>query len=304
MTETLQKNTLNWREARSAPMWLCLIWYALALLAAAASFLMLQDSLSPVWNVFVADIVATFVIFLSSRVTQNSSMYDPYWSVLPIVLVSFWLLYNPSETTIHIREWIALIFVWLWGLRLTFNCMRRWQNMQEIDFRYIMLKENSGMAWPFVDLMGIHVFPTIQVFLGLLPVLLLAGFDTPLNIIDGLAILIFLASLAIETIADEQLHKFKKHNTDPEKVCTEGLWGWSQHPNYIGENLFWISLFVLALAASPDLWWTLIGVIAMLVMFIFASLPLILTHKRKKRPSYNEQVKGISVFFPRPRRKG
>lgn len=39
------------------------------------------------WVAFAADFVATVVIFIYSRVYSNSSFYDPYWSVIPPLLM-------------------------------------------------------------------------------------------------------------------------------------------------------------------------------------------------------------------------
>jgi steroid 5-alpha reductase family enzyme len=30
-----------------------------------------------------------------------------------------------------------------------------------------------------------------------------------------------------------------------------GLWRWCRHPNYLGEVLFWVSLWLFAIAADP-----------------------------------------------------
>ena len=39
-----------------------------------------------------ADVVATFVIFGFSRIHDNSSFYDAYWSVAPIAIAFYWAL--------------------------------------------------------------------------------------------------------------------------------------------------------------------------------------------------------------------
>lgn len=40
---------------------------------------------------FIADIIATLVIFIFSRAFKNSSFYDAYWSVIPPLFLLYWL---------------------------------------------------------------------------------------------------------------------------------------------------------------------------------------------------------------------
>ena len=39
---------------------------------------------------FLGDIVATLWIFLSSFIVNNSSVYDPYWSIAPAFVIVYW----------------------------------------------------------------------------------------------------------------------------------------------------------------------------------------------------------------------
>ena len=41
-------------------------------------------------DTFVADLLATVVIFAFSRAYRNSSFYDAYWSVVPPLLLVYW----------------------------------------------------------------------------------------------------------------------------------------------------------------------------------------------------------------------
>ena len=43
-------------------------------------------------NLLIADVVATIVVFFFSLVFQNASVYDPYWSVQPLVIVFLFFL--------------------------------------------------------------------------------------------------------------------------------------------------------------------------------------------------------------------
>jgi len=64
------------------------------------------------------------------------------------------------------------------------------------------------------------------------------------------ACVLWLASLALETVADTQLTKWKVSNrTDKTGVCQVGLWKYSRHPNYFFEFMIWISYVIYAISS-------------------------------------------------------
>jgi len=54
---------------------------------------------------------------------------------------------------------------------------------------------------------------------------------------------LYALGLGIETIADVQKYLFKRAN--PGKFCKVGLWGVSQHPNYLGNLILWFGILVM-----------------------------------------------------------
>ena len=116
----------------------------------------------------VAAAIATFFIFIMSYLLKNSSMYDPFWSVQPMVFgAGLVAAYGIENVTTH--QWITVIGMQLYGLRLTSNFYRDWPGLSHEDWRYKDLAEKSGKAYWLVSLSGIHFFPTVQVFMGCLP---------------------------------------------------------------------------------------------------------------------------------------
>ena len=68
-------------------------------------------------NLLIADTVATIVCFIFSLIFKNSSVYDPYWSVAPIVILIGFAIANGLNTL----GIVLLIAICYWGLRLTVN---------------------------------------------------------------------------------------------------------------------------------------------------------------------------------------
>ena len=105
------------------------------------------------------------------------------------------------------------------------------------------------------------------------------------------------AAIAIETIADLQLHRFRA-TAAPGSTLSTGLWAYSRHPNYFGEALFWWGLWLFGAAAGPGPWWLFAGAAAITAMLFFVSIPLIDERMRASRPDYAERVARVSALVP------
>ena len=213
-----------------------LLAYLLCTAAAAAAVFGLD--LPQPWDTLAADLVATLVIFGYSLRYRNSSFYDAYWSVIPPLLAVYWMWAHAPQAVASPRAWLVMALVWLWAIRLTTNWAVHWGGLGHEDWRYPIVRARAGKAAVWADLFGIHVFPTLQVFLGCLPIYaVMSRAELPLGWIDLAAASVTLAAIAIETIADLQLHAFIARR-QPGAFITTGLWAWSRHPNYFGELAF------------------------------------------------------------------
>ena len=68
---------------------------------------------------FLADIAATLVVWSFGILFANSSVYDPYWSIAPTIILIPWIIIKGvSLTSIDILYLIAII---IWAVRLTLN---------------------------------------------------------------------------------------------------------------------------------------------------------------------------------------
>ena len=254
---------------------------------------------SPLWNMFWADIAATVAIFVFSRLYKNSSFYDAYWSVIPPLIALYWTMAATAQGIDMTRAWLVVILVWLWGVRLTANWATFWPGLEHEDWRYAPIKTNAGKWNAVADFSAIHLFPTVIVFAACLPIYAAVAMDArPLNVLDYLAAAVTLIAILIELVSDIQLHRFLTHRK-PGEIMKTGLWALSRHPNYFGEWLFWAGLALFGLAAVPSAWWWVLpGAIAMLIMFLVASIPMIDKRSVERRPEYQAHMARVSGFVP------
>ena len=254
-------------------------------------------------NIFIADLVATVVIFAFSRSYGNSSFYDAYWSVIPPLLALFWLAVGDSQVS-TLREVLVLGLVLYWATRLTLNWAVYWEGMHHEDWRYALLRERSPNMAVLTDFFGIHLFPTLQVFAGMLPIYAVYCLgDTAFNWLDLLAAVVTFSAVTLQLVSDRQLHRFIAQRQEGEQLHT-GLWAWSRHPNYCGELGFWLGLFLFGLAAYPSgWWWIILGVVLMTLMFLFASIPMMEKRSLQRRPEYQQIIDSTSMLIPWPPRR-
>jgi len=244
-----------------------------------------------------ADLAATIVIFTFSVAYDNSSFYDAYWSVAPPCLGVFWLRCAPDDVS-TLRQVLVLGLVFVWGLRLTMNWLRGWRGLGHEDWRYVQMREQTGGAYWLASFVGLHLLPTVVVFLGCVPLFAaLVHGDEPLGWVDVLATGVTAGAIAIEAIADLQLHRFRAIAA-PGSTLATGLWACSRHPNYFGEALFWWGLGLFGVAAGATVWWANAGAATITAMLFFVSIPLIDQRMRASRPDYADRVARVSALVP------
>ncbi|MCB0704250.1 MAG: DUF1295 domain-containing protein [Saprospiraceae bacterium] len=289
---------------RSTSFSIVILAYIVALAAATgAGYWAWLKAWHPIWIAALADGIATVVVFIFSYLRKNSSLYDPYWSVIPMLIAAYFLYLGQEIPADATRAVLAFTFVCLWGIRLTWNWARSWPGLQHQDWRYDSLEQQTGKAYWLVSFSGIHLFPTIIVFLGCLPLYpALAESSAPVGWLDLLASLTCLIAVGFEFFADNQLLAFRRKPENKGKVCTDGLWRISRHPNYFGEALFWLGLFFFGLSANPESWWMGIGWVSIAAMFQFITIRMMEERQLATKPGYAEATKGISQWIPWPRK--
>jgi steroid 5-alpha reductase family enzyme len=233
------------------------------------------------------------VTYAASLYLRNGSVFDPWWSVLPPVAA---LLLVETWTPLTVA---CVLVVFVWAVRLTLNWAVGWPGLGHEDWRYALMYERAPVPRWLTLLVGVQLVPAVFVTLGCLP--LIPALTTPdgsLGSIGLLATALGLFAAGLELAADEQRRAFAE--AKPGALMDAGLWAWCRHPNYLGEILFWLSLWLFGVAASPaDFWWTAIGPISIAALFAFASIPMMETRNAERRPGWAEYVARTPRLIPR-----
>jgi steroid 5-alpha reductase family enzyme len=173
------------------------------------------------------------------------------------------------------------------------------------DWRYTKLSEDTGVFYWLVSFLGIHLFPTVLVFAGCIPMYFIFQIPDPVGIIDLLATAIAIGATIIETVADNQLLKFRKEKQQGRAsgIMDSGLWGYSRHPNYFGEIMFWVGIFIFSMPVFLDgTYWIVSGAVLMFILFVFISIPM-MEKRQLQKEGYAEYRKRVSALIPLPSKK-
>lgn len=243
----------------------------------------------------VFDIAATVVTYVFSVILANSSVYDAYWSLTPMVM-SIWLfVINRAFAPFQIA---VLVVFNIWSLRLTANWISVFTDFSYEDWRYRKYRsENNRFTWPIVNFFGIHFMPTVFVFAGMLPLFVMA--HNPLGGWSIPGIIVIISGVVMELLADKAMHRFIAEGNSG-KVCYYGLWNYSRHPNYLGEITVWLGVYVAMLPYAVSYWYYCVGFVVIAIMFNTISIPLMEKRQLARRPEYAEYRRRTSRLLILP----
>ena len=251
-------------------------------------------------RLFAADAAATLFVWLTGLILKNASVYDPYWSVAPIVMLSLGALHLGALSSGALLLGAAVA---LWGIRLTAHWSTTFAGLHVQDWRYTMLKESRPRLWFLVNLFGINLFPTVVVFMALAPAFQLLMNFREINPGFILGLAVCLSAVALQQTADAQLQRFRKRPESGGHVIRAGVWRYSRHPNYLGEILMWWGVCLAALSAPGASALYAIGPLVNTLMFIFISIPLMERRQLRSKAEYAAYKAETGMLLPRLRRR-
>ena len=242
-------------------------------------------------SLLIADMAATVFTFLFSLLFRNASVYDPYWSVQPpVILVAFAM---GRELTLF--GILLLAAVSFWALRLTANWAYTFGDLTHEDWRYRMLREKTGRWYLVINFVGIHAVPTLVVWGCTLPAVFAIREGLSLSVLSAVFIALSLGAALLQGTADVQMHRYRKHRDGA--FCRSGLWKYSRHPNYLGEILMWWGVGLSVVAACPAAWGYLSGALANTALFLFVSIPLA-DGRQSRKEGFAEYKKQTRMLLP------
>lgn len=245
-------------------------------------------------RLLIADVAATIFVFVFSVIFKNASVYDPYWSIQPIVIIAgYALTSNITPATL-----LLIISIVYWGIRLTGNWAYVFGGLNHQDWRYTKFENETGRLYPFINFTGIHMVPTLIVYLTTLPAVFVIRQELRANIGSFIGMVVCVGAATLQLVADTQMQKYRK--SGQHGLIRTGLWKYARHPNYLGEILMWWGIAIQAVSVMPSHWWFVAGALANTILFFSVSIPLA-DKRQSAKPGYAEYKAGTRSLLPIPK---
>ena len=231
--------------------------------------------------------------------TRNAGLVDPIWA---FTLGALAVVYAAAGSAPAEVRWALGLMGGLWGARLGLHLWARNAGKPE-DFRYAQFRAqwgaaaNRNMFWFFQFQ---NVFTLLLSASAFMAVAWRA--DAPPAAAFVLAGALWVVAVAGEGLADRQMERFRANPMNKGRVCRDGLWRYSRHPNYFFECVHWLAYVPLAWGA-PWGWLALAAPLIMAALLMkLSGVPLLEEEMLKRKPGYAEYVRTTSALIPWPPR--
>ena len=243
----------------------------------------------------IVSLAINIILFIPAFIFKTDKLTDLSYS-LSFIALSIIMFLTSEMTLFHI---ILLSIILLWAIRLGTYLLIRIQKMKK-DSRFDGVREN------FFKFLKFWLLQAIAVWVILLPSIATFSIESPiLNILAYVGLAIYLLGLIIESFADYQKYTFINNEDNKGMWIDSGLWKYSRHPNYLGEMMVWIGVYIFTLSSLTGRlpFIMLASPLFIILLLIFGSgIPMLEKSANKRwgdNPKYQEYKKRVGVLLPK-----
>lgn len=276
---------------------------ALGVVLVLASLLALAGSYSgqtllglPIFATLVVLVFAVqWLAYIPAYLRQTEKFYDLLGGGTFVLITLLALLFSH---TLDARAWVLAAMVVLWGVRLAGFLVWRVHRFGGDD-RFDDIKPRALRFFLTWTLQGLWVAATASAAW----IAITSEHRTGFGWVSGLGLALWVFGMAFETVADAQKTRFKLNPQNQGRFISSGLWSVSRHPNYFGEIILWVGVY---LTAAPVLvGWQWVALLSPLVVTLLltkvSGIPMLEKKAEKKwgdDPAYRAYVENTPVLIP------
>ncbi|GAA1156414.1 DUF1295 domain-containing protein [Microbacterium oxydans] len=253
----------------------------------------------PLFALAVAAAFAIQVIaFIPAMLLQTERFFDLTGSLTFFLISAALVLSTPMPDA---RSWILAAMVMLWASRLgSFLAVRvhkagsdgRFDQIKGSPLRFLQVWVIQG-AW--VSLTAAAAWIAISAD---------ASSRAPIGWLTVVGIVVWALGMVIEIVADAQKSAFRADPRNRDEFIRTGLWSRSRHPNYFGEIVIWVGVFLTAAPVLVGWQWValLSPLFVILLLTRVSGIPLLEARAEKKwgdRADYVAYREQTPVLIPK-----
>lgn len=187
-----------------------------------------------------------WIAFIPSYFFKTEKFYDISGTLAYLIVIgsATLLTKNFSGEQFFLRSYIISVLVIIWALRLgIFLFIRVLKNGEDRRFREPMKSFSKFLLWWSMSALWVSLTTLNAV------TLIINNHNTTYDYFFFFGISLWISGFIFELISDEQKRRFKKDVKNKDLFITSGLWSISRHPNYFGEIVIWVGVFVMSIPA-------------------------------------------------------
>jgi steroid 5-alpha reductase family enzyme len=253
----------------------------------------------PLFALAVAAAFAIQVIaFIPAMILRTERFFDLTGSLTFLAISVALVLLTPMPDA---RSWILAAMVILWAVRLgSFLALRvhkagsdgRFDEIKGSPVRFLQVWVIQG-AWVSITAAAAWIAISTD-----------AAARAPIGWLTVVGIAVWLLGMTIEIVADAQKSAFRADPKNKDEFIRTGLWSRSRHPNYFGEIVIWVGVFLTAAPVLAGWQWVAIlsPLFVILLLTRVSGIPLLEARAEKKwgdRADYVEYRESTPSLIPR-----
>lgn len=197
----------------------------------------------------------------------------------------------------------------MWGVRLCILLLQRWEGFPDQDRRLNILERKARKTNFLVYWIGVAApwaaVNCLCMTLVTLPITTFYMTPAPenINLTQIVGIIIMFFGLNFESSSDFDMVLFKQSkNEKSAEICDFGLRRYMRYPQYCGESLFWIGIYLVSWDRYSFQMWIDYPVGAVVMALFLNYSGFVMDKHMKKRPEYREYCKKVPYYtIPWPR---
>ena len=202
------------------------------------------------------------IIFIPSAIMKNEKFYDFTGMIAYLSIIIFAIQQKYIQIhSIDIYSLVLCLLISIWTLRLGIFLFYRVLKVGE-DIRFKDVKNNALKFFVWFSISSLWVSLTT---IAAMNVVTSKNYNKDLTLLC-IGTIIWIIGFLFEIISDYQKIKFKNNALNKNKFIDSGLWSISRHPNYFGEIILWIGIYIITLPSTSGLEY--LGIISPLFVIV------------------------------------
>jgi len=254
-----------------------------------------MDSIALILQGSVIVLGFMFFLWLLHFPLKNAAIVDVGWGLSLGILACFYAFHGPEPGQKSVLQ-SGMVSIWAIRLSSYLFFTRIYRSPEE--GRYKELRRKWAGATSFKFLIFFEAQGLLNIFLSIPFLIIALDPDQSVTWKQIAAAIVWGIGIVGETVADLQLHFFKKKAAH-EAVCDVGLWNYSRHPNYFFESLVWISYFLFTVSSPYGIFSAIAPLLILFFLFRVTGIPATEEQALRSRPAaYRQYMKTTSMFVP------